>query len=128
MGTGAIDTWQFLMAIEGTPSILVETGKSARYDISTYFGGNAVNLTYLGVEIDAESKAALGLASDPEIAYGKMKINPTKVGSGKITVRAIAGPDADGKIDGDAQIGGSEIVRTISVMSRGVAASNGGWM
>lgn len=128
MGTGAIDTWQFLMAIEGTPSILVETGKSARYDISTYFGGNAVNLTYLGVEIDAESKAALGLASDPEIAYGKLKINPTKVGSGKITVRAIAGPDADGKIDGDAQIGGSEIVRTISVMSRGVAASNGGWM
>lgn len=128
MGTGAVDTWQFLMAIEGTPSIVVENGKSARYDISSYFGGNAVNLTYLGVEIDAQSKESLGLKSDPEIAYGKLKINPTKVGSGKITVRAIAGADADGKVDGNAQIGGSEIVRTISVMSRGVSSKNGGWL
>ena len=128
MGTGAIDTWQFLMAIEGTPSIIVQTGTSARYDVSSYFGGNSVNLTYIGVEIDAESKESLGLKSDPEMAYGKLKINPTKVGSGKITVRAIAGPDADGKVDGDAQIGGSEIVRTISVMSRGVTSKNGGWL
>ena len=128
MGTGAVDTWQFLMAIEGTPSIIVKTGESARYDISSYFGGNAVNLTYLGVEIDAQSKESLGLKSDPEIAYGKLKINPTKVGSGKITVRAIAGADADGKVDGNSQIGGSEIVRTISVMSRGVSSKNGGWL
>ena len=128
MGTGAVDAWRFLMSIEGTPSLLVRTGTSDRYDLSEYFGGSASNLVYLGVEIDEQSRASLGLKSDPEIKYGKLSISPTKVGSGKVVVRAIAGPDPDEVVDGDVATGGMEIVRTVSVMSRGVAAANGGWL
>lgn len=125
MGTGAIDAWKFLMAIEGTPCIVAKVGESQRLDISSYFGGSASNLTYLGVECDAASKEALGLTATPEIKYGKLSINPGKVGSGKVTVRAIAGGETVG---GTSSIGGMEISREISVIARHVKSSNGGWM
>lgn len=129
MGTGAIDTWKFLMAIEGTPTLTVlvgnETTKAKRYDISSYFGGSAGNLTYISVECDAATKEALGLTSDPEMKYGKLSLNPTKVGSGKVTVKAVAGGE---NVGGEDKIGGMEITRTISIMSRGVVSDNGGWL
>lgn len=129
MGTGALDAWKFLMNIEGTPTLTVQVGdettKAKRYELASYFGGSAGNLTYLKVECDAATKEALGLTSDPEMKYGKLLLNPTKVGSGKITVTAIAGGE---NIGGPDQIGGMEITRTISIMSRGVVSDNGGWL
>lgn len=131
MGTGAIDAWKFLMAIEGTPTLTILNGKSKRYDLSSYFG--VPNLRYISVEVDDQTRAALGLEDDPEVdCYGEfekpLKIHPTKVGSGKIVVKAIAGYDDDGVVDGATEIGGMEITRTISVMSRGVVSDNGGWL
>lgn len=128
MGTGAVDAWRLLMAVEGTPSVTVQVGdgsKAKRYDITSYFGDSVAEMTFLGVECDDATKEALGLVGDPEIKYGKLSINPTKVGSGKITVRAIAGGDV---IGGEDQTGGMEISRTISIMSRGVVSDNGGWL
>jgi subtilisin family serine protease len=129
MGTGAVDAWKFLMSIEGTPSITVKVGvsgaKAERYDITSYFSETAGNLTFLGVECDAATRSALGLEDDPEIKYGKLSINPTKVGSGKVTVKAVAGGETVGGLE---SIGGMEITRTISILSRGVASDNGGWL
>ena len=132
MGTGAVDAWKFLMSIEGTPTLTVLNGKSKRYDLSAYFG--VKNLKYLSVEVDEQTREALGLKADPEIdltgdfATKPLKLHPTKIGSGKVVVRAIAGYDEDGVVDGKTQTGGMEIVRTISVMSRGVVSDNGGWL
>ena len=132
MGTGAVDAWKFLMAIEGTPSLTVkvldESAKAERYDLTSYFGGSASSLTYLNVDCDQDTRTSLGLSEDPEIKYGKLSIKPTKVGSGKITIKAIAGYDEDGLVDGETQTGGMEITRTVSIMSRGVASDNGGWL
>ena len=129
MGTGAVDAWKFMMAIEGTPTLTVQVGdassKAKRYDVSSYFGGSASNLTFLSVSCDAATKEALGLTADPEMKYGKLSLNPTKVGSGKVTVTAIAGGENVGGLE---QIGGMEITRTISIMSRGVVSDNGGWL
>ena len=129
MGTGALDAWKFMMAIEGTPSITVQVGdassKAKRYDITSYFGASAADLTYLSVTCDNATMEALGLTDEPEIKYGKLSLNPTKVGSGKITVTAIAGGENVGGLE---QIGGMEITRTISIMSRGVVSDNGGWL
>lgn len=132
MGTGAVDAWKLLMAVEGTPTLTVLNGKSKRYDISSYFG--VKNLKYLSVAVDEQTRNALGLKGNPEIdltgefATKPLKLHPTKVGSGKIVVKAIAGYDEDGVVDGKTQIGGMEITRTISVMSRGVVSDNGGWL
>lgn len=131
MGTGAIDAWRLLMNVEGTPSLLVKTGEDKRYDLSEFFGGKM--LRYLSVEIDEATRNSLGLEKDPSIdkegKYSKaLKIYPTKPGSGKITIRAIAGPDSDGVVDGNVELGGMEIERTISIMSRGVVSENGGWL
>ena len=132
MGTGAVDAWKLLMSIEGTPTLTILNGKSKRYDISSYFG--AKNLKYLSVEVDKETRQALGLKGDPEIdltgafSTKPLKLHPTKVGSGKLVVKAIAGYDEDGVVDGKTQTGGLEITRTISVMSRGVVSDNGGWL
>lgn len=129
MGTGAIDAWKFLMAVEGTPTLTVQVGdassKAKRYDVTSYFGESATNLTFLSIECDSATKEALGLTEDPEMRYGKLSINPTKVGSGKVTVTAIAGGENLGGLE---QIGGMEITRTISIMSRGVVSDNGGWL
>lgn len=131
MGTGAVDAWKFLMAIEGTPTLTVLNGKSKRYDLSSYFG--VPNLRYISVEVDDQTRSALGLEEYPEVDYygefeKPLKIHPTKIGSGKIVVKAIAGYDEDGVVDGATEIGGMEITRTISIMSRGVVSDNGGWL
>ena len=54
-----------------------------------------------------------------------MKITCTKVGSGKISVKAIAGGD---KLGGGDSIGGMEFSKEISIASRPFTASNGGWL
>lgn len=129
MGTGAVDAWKFLMAIEGTPSLQVRiqdaSEKAERYELSSYFGGSANNLTYLSVECDDATMKALGLSEKPELKYGKLSIKPTQAGSGKFVIKAIAGGE---NLGGMEQIGGMEITRTISVMARGVASDNGGWL
>ena len=131
MGTGVIDAWKFLMSIEGTPSITVQVlgaeEKAKRYDLDAYFGTGASDLTYIGVECDKATKEALGI-EELDIKYGKLNIKSTKAGSGKVTIKAIAGYDEDGAADGETQIGGMQIERTVSIMSRGVASKNGGWL
>ena len=91
MGTGVVDAWKFLMNIEGTPTLQVRVlgvdEKAARYALQDYFGGSSSELEYVGVECDAETKAALGLTDNPEIKFGKLSIKPTKAGSGKITIK-----------------------------------------
>lgn len=125
MGTGYIDTWKFLMNLEGTPYLPVQTGVESEVSLDTYFGGNASNLTYLGVKADDEAKETLGLVTDPVVRYGRLCIMPTKTGSGKIRVKAIAGGTVLG---GGNHVGGREIEREISIMSREGVPSNGGWL
>lgn len=125
MGTGSVDAWRFLMQIEGTPSILTKTGEQLSIDLKDYMGGHAADLTYLGTDVDKKAADALGISGTPEIRNGIMTLTCTKVGSGKITVRAIAGGD---KLGGGDSIGGMEFSREISVVSRPYAANNGGWL
>ena len=132
MGTGAIDAWKMLMAVEGTPTLTVKvlsaSDKAKGYSLESYFGGSASDLFYLDLECDNATKEALGLEDEPELRNGKLRIKPTKAGSGKIVIRAIAGYDPNEKVDGESNIGGMEIKRTISIMSRGVVSDNGGWL
>ena len=124
MGTGAIDTWRLFMQIEGTPSIVVATGERCSIDLAEYFGGSATDLTYLGVEVSDEAKEALGISGNPTMKKGLLEIKCTKNGSAKITVSAIAG---GGQLGGGNNIGGTEIKREVSIISRGVYSTNGGW-
>ena len=124
MGTGAVDAWKFLMQIEGTPSVQTKVGETAEISMDEYFGGHAADLTYLGVDVGSAS-ASLGLDSTPVVENGVLKLTCTKVGSGKVTVKAIAGGD---KLGGGDSIGGMEISREISIVSRPLATQNGGWL
>ena len=125
MGTGAVDAWKFLMQIEGTPSVQVKAGEAVEVALDDYFGGHAAQLTYLGVDIASDAKTALGLQGTPVVENGVLKLTCTKVGSGKITVRAIAGGD---KLGGGDTIGGMEFSREISIVSRPFTTKNGGWL
>lgn len=124
MGTGAIDAWKLLMQIEGTPSIMVKTGETCAVQLAEYFGDSYTDITYLDVEYDDDAKNALGLASAPKIKKGVLNIVCMKNGSAKIKVSAIAG---GGQLGGGNNIGGTEITREISIISRGVYSENGGW-
>ena len=133
MGSGSIDTWNFMMKIEGIPSVVVKTGSEQWINVSNWFGTSSVNLTYLGessgdkvyVEISDADMASLGLAEKPYMRYGKLFIHPTKTGSCKLTIRAVAGGTIVG---GGDNVGGMEVSQTLSVLARDFKSENGGWL
>ena len=143
MGTGIIDAWKFMMNIEGTPCLSVKMGSEKSYSLDAYFGSGSEYLTYTEVEMDRESMVSLGITMKPEVKFGRLVVNPGKAGSGKIKITAIAGGNnVAGNIQGDMTgngdiitipdsnggIGGMYITREISLVSRGVANDNGGWL
>lgn len=124
MGTGAIDAWRLFMQIEGTPSIMVTAGERCSVDLKEYFGGSATDLTYRGIEVSDEAREVLGIKGDPKMDRGLLVIKCENCGSAKVTIKAIAG---GGQLGGGNNIGGTEISREISIISRGVSSTNGGW-
>jgi hypothetical protein len=143
MGTGTIDAWKFMMNIEGTPCLAVKMGAEKSYNLDRFFGSGSEYLTYGEVEMDREGMAALGVTRKPKIQNGRLVINPCKAGSAKIKITAIAGGNnVAGNVQGDMTgngdivtipnsnggIGGMYITREISLICRGVASENGGWL
>lgn len=125
IGTGCIDAWSLMMKIEGIPCSTVAIGENQWIDLSPYFGTSSTSLTYTGLEINDEARAALGLKKDPELRNGRLYIDATKIGSAKMTINAVGGGSAIGT---ETTIGGMAISREISVMTRGFAATGGGWL
>lgn len=123
MGAGAVDAWQFLMALEGTPVVIAKTGEDTSIDLAQYLGATSGNFSYT-MSMDDKSKASLGLTSDPVVSSGKMTFRCTKTGAGKVKFTASVGKDTN-REDG---IAGLEFTREISIVSRTFAASNGGWL
>ena len=142
MGTGSIDAWKFMMNIEGTPTLTVKVGNERSYSLDRIFGGSSEYMTYDSVEMDRETMQALGIKKKPRIENGMLVINPGKTGSGKMTIKAIAGGNSvagsmQGDFTGNGDIvtvpnyngmGGMYISREISIISRGAASENGGWL
>ena len=145
MGTGAIDAWRLMMNIEGTPALTAQMGQSQWISLEGAFGSSSVSLTYLAVDIPQSTIDALGLQKmtpksqdkypctpDTEcygyIQFGRLYIHPTKLGSGKLTIRAVGGGDHVG--GGDNPPGGMELDREISIIARDVPGGNGtgGWL
>ena len=67
----------------------------------------------------------LGVEGEPYINNGRLFIKCTKYGSAKIRITAIAGGD---NVATDAEMGGSEFTREVSLLSRDSIAENGGWL
>lgn len=125
MGTGSVDAWIFMMKIEGVPCLTAEMGKNGWVDVSEYFGTSSKNLTYLSVDVSDKDREALGLAADPYMEYGRLYIHPTKMGSGKVTIKAVGGGTVVG---GGDVVGGMEITQEVSIISRPFKVNNGGWL
>lgn len=145
MGTGAIDAWRLMMHIEGTPSITAQIGQSQWLGLEGAFGSSSVSLTYLDVDIPQATIDALGLQKIsgtsqekypciPEgecygyVQFGRLYIYPTKLGSGKIIIKAVGGGDRVG--GGNNPPGGMELDREVSIIARDVPGGNGtgGWL
>lgn len=124
MGTGAIDAWRLLMQIEGTPSIMVRAGEMSVVSLDEYFGASSSDLTYIDVTYDDEAKSILGISTKPKIKDGMLNIKCNERGSAKIRISAIAG---GGQLGGGTNIGGTQIEKEVSIISRGVTTTNGGW-
>ena len=125
MGTGAIDTWKFLMNLEGTPNIVAKIGEEAKVSLVPCFGGAAPNLTYTKIEISDEARQTLGIEGEPYINNGRLFVKCTKYGSAKIRIYAIAGGE---NVATGAVMGGTEFSREVSLLSRDSIAENGGWL
>jgi len=144
VGTGAIDAWRLMMKIDGTPTSTATVGVRQWIDLSEYFGTASISLTYLGVDVPKETVDAMGLqlikqAGDTNhpgvpaegyaiVQFGRLYLHPTKVGSGRLTIRAVGGGDHVG--GGDKPTGGMELDVNVSLVSRYVDGGNGigGWL
>ena len=122
MGTGAVDAWKFLMAIEGTPTKVVKVGEKSVIDLSDCLGGSASTMSYV-IEMDKESRDALGVTGDPVIKDGKLEITCSSIGAGKI--RFTSGIGKDTAVEEG--ISDMTFSREMSIASRPFAAANGGW-
>ena len=122
MGTGAVDAWKFLMAIEGTPTRIVKVNETVTVDLTDCLGGAAETMEF-SVEMDNESRKSLGVATDPFIKNGKLVITCSEIGAGKIRFSSAVGKDAS--MEGG--ISDMTFSREISIVSRPYAAANGGW-
>lgn len=125
MGTGAIDAYQLLMQIEGTPCLGVTIGAGQLIPLTKYFGGGASGLTYLSVTMTPEDMARLGVTEAPKMVYGKLQIRCTKPGTAKITVRAVAGGE---NLGDDEVMGGQTVTKEFAVIARAGENANGGWL
>lgn len=125
MGTGAIDAYQFLMQIEGTPCLRAQVGTQQLLALSSFFGQGSESLTYTDVTMTQEAMDKLGVTGKPSIEDGKLKIQCSKPGVAHISITAIAGGSNLG--GGDA-IGGQAITKEFAIIARGVDTSNGGWL
>ena len=125
MGTGAIDAYQFLMQVEGTPCLRAKVGTKQLLALNEYFGAAASRLTYTDVSMSEEEMTKLGLTEAPQISYGKLQIRCNKPGVAKIRITAIAGGDTAGS---DESMGGLPVTKEFAIIARSVQAENGGWM
>ena len=125
MGTGSVDAWRLLMQIEGTPCLVAAVGQEQSLSLDEYFGGGSENITYLDVEMSQEDMDALGLEELPSIKDGRLVIAPSKYGSGKLTISAVGGGT---NVGSDILNGGQRISKEISLVTRGVAGGNNGWL
>ncbi len=145
MGTGAIDAWRLMMHIEGLPTLTAGLDKQQWIDLTPAFGTASVSLTYLEVDVPEATASSMGLQKMaptntdryPAVAdangyafvqFGRLYIHPTKVGSGKITIRAVGGGDHVG--GGNNPPGGMELTQDVSLIARDVDGGNGsgGWL
>lgn len=135
MGTGGIDTYVFMMQIEGIPCLTAEVGKNQWLDVSQYFGTSSVSLTYLGdpgkeegqtlCEISDADRESLGLVEEPYMQFGRLYVHPTKLGSGKVKIKAVAGGTVVG---GQNVTGGMFMEQEVSIITRTFKSKNGGWL
>ena len=126
MGTGAVDAWKFLMAIEGTPSVMVKAGEKAVINLADYLGAGVAARLGCTVTVDDATSKALGLDGAPVVKNGKLELTCTTIGSGKITVSSETNNQA--AVDGGSHsIGNMSFSREISIVSRPYASANGGW-
>lgn len=125
MGTGVPDVWRLYMNMDGTPTLLASIGEAQKIDVSGYFGTSSENLTYLSVELLDDAMDVLGLSEKPMMRFGKLQIHPTKAGCARLKIKAIAGGN---KVATGSQMGGTEVSRVVSIISKPGLSSNGGWL
>ena len=54
-----------------------------------------------------------------------VNVHPTKMGSGKLMVKAVGGGT---ELGGGDNVGGMELAREVSIISRSIKSSNQGWL
>ncbi len=126
MGNGNVDAWKLLMAIDGTPCIQIPAEQEVLVDLAPVMGEQSEYMTYVSVTCSKDTEDSMGLMAKSEIVFGKLKLNCMFAGSGKFTIKAIAGGKSVG---GGNVMGGTEVVREVSIISRYQSvSSNGGWL
>ncbi len=110
MGNGYVDAYKMLMNVRGIPAIYIKQGTENTIDLAQYFGGNKQLMYIANVSTDDKSKLGMTFTVNNE----KMTITCANEGAAIVTVKT--------------SIGGTQVSREISVLSRKNIAANNGWL
>lgn len=125
MGSGVIDTYQLLMNIRGTKFVEVPVNETLSIPLAQFVGDGETGVTFNGVTIPAEAKAALGIEETPTVTSGVLSMKCTKIGSAIIKIKFIAGGTTVGT---NTTMGGIQIEEDLAVIARNFKSDNGGWL
>lgn len=125
MGSGKIDTYQLLMNIRGTKFVEVAVNESMSIQLAQFVGDGATGVTFNGVTVSAEAKAALGIEGTPSVSGGVLTMKCTKIGSAIIKIKFIAGGTTVGS---NTTMGGIQVEEDLAVIARNIKSENGGWL
>lgn len=112
MGSGIVDAYKMLMAVRGTPAIMVALNEPTTVALESYYGDITSTMSYV-LNASEELKAKLGMTIE-QVDEHTVKITCTKQSAGLASIESA--------------IGGTDLSREVAIICRAKVASNGGWL
>jgi hypothetical protein len=124
MGAGYVDAYKLLLQVQGTPYVVVRTGKESSIDLAPYFGDGLANSEFYQMEMTPEDRESVGFSS---ISYqnGHLTVKCSKSGAATITVTMLIG---GGSLDNNKKPYPTKVTKSFVIISKATPSANGGWL
>lgn len=121
MGAGQMDAFKMLMAVEGTPVMVVAPGQEVELPVKEILGGIYEN-DNLRIKLEAENDdeaKEMGISLNVEGLAAR--VSAAKVGSTRILLKRDV-------MNGNSSVSGSTTTHPVAIICREHQATNGGWL
>lgn len=120
LGTGYVDAHLLLMQLDQIPCLYTSAGSNEPLALDNLFSDAAHRLNFTECVVSQQCADDLGISEAPSFKDGKLCIECSKPGTGRIIIKAVIGAGSVTE--------GMEIEREVELVVRRSKAENGGWL